>query len=184
MALSNVDRELIERCLNKQPQSWDAFVFRFLGLVVHVVNHTAQSRSVPLTNEDREDLCSEVFLSILKDDLAVLRSFRGESSLATYLTVIARRVVVRRLVKRPSSTPLRGDELDRGDGENFEKRINDREEVQRLLSGLGDQEAEVVRLYHLDGHSYQEISTRVGIPVNSIGPTLSRARAKLRQGIN
>ena len=86
MALSNVDRELIERCLEKQPQSWDAFVYRFLGLVVHVVNHTAQSRSIQLNAQDREDLCAEVFLTILKDDLAVLRGFRGESSLATYLT--------------------------------------------------------------------------------------------------
>ena len=184
MALSTVDRELIERCLQKQPQSWDAFVHRFLGLVVHVVNHSAQSRSITLTAEDREDLCAEVFLTILKDDLAVLRGFRGESSLATYLTVVARRVVVRRLVKRPSSTPLRGDELDRGVDENFEKRINDRDEVRRLLASLEDRDAEVVRLYHLDGHSYQEISSRIGIPVNSIGPTLSRARAKLRESVN
>ena len=184
VALSNVDRELVERCLQKQPQSWEAFVHRFLGLVVHVVNHSAQSRSFSLNAQDREDLCAEVFLTILKDDLAILRGFRGESSLATYLTVIARRVVVRRLVKRPTSTPLRGDELDRSSSGSFEKRINDRDEVQRLLAGLEDRDAEVVRLYHLDGHSYQEISSRVGIPVNSIGPTLSRARARLREGVN
>ena len=181
MALSNFDRELVEQCLAKQPDSWDRFVHRFLGLVVHVVNHTSQSRSIQLPVEDREDLCAEVFLSILKDDYAVLRNFRGESSLATYLTVIARRVVVRRLVKQTSSAPLRGDELDRSSGADVEQRISDRDEIQRLLDGLDDQDAEVIRRFHLDGESYQEISSRVGIPVNSIGPTLSRARAKLRR---
>ena len=80
---------------------------RFLGLVLHVVNHSANARSLRLSNEDREDLCSDVFLELLKDDFAVLRNFRGQSSLATYLTVVARRVVVRRLVRqKASSLPL------------------------------------------------------------------------------
>ena len=58
---------------------------------------------------------------------------------------------------------------------------SDREEVDRLLRHLHGAEAEVVRLYHLEGKSYEEISSRVGMPANSIGPTLSRARAKIRQ---
>jgi RNA polymerase sigma-70 factor (ECF subfamily) len=46
---------------------------------------------------------------------------------------------------------------------------------------LPREEAEVVRLYHLEGKSYHEISAHVGIPENSIGPTLSRARARMRR---
>ena len=38
--------------------------------------------------------CAEVFLALLDRDYAVLRAFRGDSSLATYLTVVARRVIV------------------------------------------------------------------------------------------
>src|SRR5581483_2085927 len=100
MALSDIDRGLLQRCLARKPRSWEDFVDRFMGLVVHVVNHSAQSRSLRLTAEDREDLVAQVFLTIVKDDLAILRSFRGESSLATYLTVIARRVVVREILKQ------------------------------------------------------------------------------------
>ena len=47
--------------------------------------------------------------------------------------------------------------------------------------GFVDREADVIRMYHLEGKSYQEISSSCGLPENSIGPTLSRARAKLRQ---
>ncbi len=183
MALSEIDRNLLQRCLSREPRSWENFVDRFLGLVVHVVDHTAQSRSMRLTHEDREDVCAEVFLTLLNNDFAVLRHFRGESSLATYLTVIARRVVVREMLKRRATTSLSDVEEAAADDDasNAEKRIHDRDEVQRLLEGLNGKEAEVVRMYHLEGRSYEEISSFIGMPANSIGPTLSRARQKLRE---
>ena len=49
------------------------------------------------------------------------------------------------------------------------------------LGQLQGSEATVVRMYHLEGKSYQEISHSVGMPENSVGPMLSRARAKLRR---
>jgi RNA polymerase sigma-70 factor, ECF subfamily len=182
VALSDIDRNLLDRCLNGKPRAWEDFVDRFMGLVVHVVNHTAQCRSLQLSRPDREDLAADVFLTIIDNDLAVLRHFRGQSSLATYLTVIARRVVVRKLVERRSAVPL-GDMVAQAaaDEEPLEQRISDHEEVGRLLSQLHGPEQTVVRMYHLEGKTYQEISRTVGMPENSVGPLLSRARAKLRQ---
>lgn len=183
MSVSEIDRQLLESCLERKPRAWKDFVDRFLGLVVHVINHTAQSRSVYLTSHDRDDLAAEVFLAMIKDNLAVLRRFRGKSSLATYLTLVARRIVVRELLQRKTPTTL-GENMiaeDRGDNSDFEQRIGDRDEVERLIKGLKKSEATVVRLYHLEGKSYREISDKVGIPENSVGPTLSRARGKMRQ---
>ncbi len=184
MALSPFDRDLLKVCLAHEPGSWEAFVDRFLGLVIHVVHHTAESRSFRLTLEDVEDLAHEVFVTMLADDLAVLRRFRGDSSLATYLTVIARRVVVRELLHKrvaasSSDTAEMGDLADLAP--NAIERIESQEEVERLLTELGEEEREVVRLYHLDGKSYHEISEQLGIGKNTIGPILSRARTKMRQ---
>lgn len=181
MALSDIDRNLLQRCLARKPRAWEDFVDRFLGLAIHVVNHSASSRSMRLTEEDREDLVSAVFLAIVKDDLAVLRNFRGDSSLATYLTVIARRVVVPELLKQKSPARLATNgSVEVADEDDAESRSNDRDEIERLLEELNGTEAEVVRLYHLEGKTYQEISTAVGVPMNSVGPTLSRARRKMR----
>jgi len=160
-----------------------------MGLVIHVVNHTAQSRSRRLTPEDREDLVSQVFVTFVKDDLALLRQFRGESSLATYLTVVARRSVVNELLRHKSAARLtngaaanhNGNPIDAVPAGAMEQRVSDREEVERLLGELDGAEAQVVRLYHLEGKSYQEISSAVGMPENSVGPTLSRARRKMRR---
>ena len=57
------------------------------------------------------------------------------------------------------------------------------EEVEKLLGKLPGKEREVVRLYYIEGRSYEEISTELNLPINSIGPALSRARKKLRKGV-
>lgn len=183
MVLSEIDRSLLERCLSRQAGSWEDFVDRFVGLVVHVISHTAQCRSIRLSPEDREDLTAEVFLAVVKDDFSLLRRFRGESSLATYLTVVARRVVVRELLKRKPAAV--GESMGNGragerDSDSIE-RLDNRELVERLLDELSSPESDVVRLYHLEGKSYREISSEVGIAENSIGPTLFRAREKMRR---
>jgi RNA polymerase sigma-70 factor (ECF subfamily) len=149
-----------------------------------VVRHTATVRSIELTKQDEEDLAADFFLTLINDDFAVLRRFRGESSLATYLTVVARRVVVRDLLRRKTSANLDSAIAAAVAGhEAPEQRMSDREEVERLLQTLSGREAEIVRLYHLDEKSYNEISKLVGVPENTIGPTLSRARAKMRTAV-
>lgn len=185
VSLSEIDRKLIDRCLARKPRAWEDFVDRFLGLVTHVINHTAQSRSIRLTTEDRDDLAAEVFLAIVNNEFRLLRRFRGESSLATYLTVISRRIVVRELLQRKSAISLGdlADNVQSGTAPNSETedRLENREEIERLMDGLNGSEAQVVRMYHIEGKSYREISDRMEIPENSIGPTLSRARKKIRQ---
>ena len=188
MALSEVDRSLLERCLAHQDQAWEDFVDRFLGLIVHVVNQTATDRSIRLTLQDTEDFVADVFLEFVKHDFQVLRRFRGKSSLATYLTVVGRRVIVRGMLKRTPPAPRAAMEqvsaqIDSSRA-NPEERLSNREEVERLLGQLKGPEADVIRMYHLEGKSYQEISSSVGMPENTIGPTLSRARAKIRSGDN
>ena len=186
MALTEIDRELMNRCLAGDPASWQDLVDRFLGLFIHVVNHTAHARSVRLTPDDTDDLCAEVFLALLDRDYAVLRAFRGDSSLATYLTVIARRVIVREMARRRTAEEfghvnVHQSTVDMSADERRDvQRIDDHDEVQKMLAGLPDMEAKIVSQYHIEGRSYREISSGLGVPENSIGPALSRARARLR----
>ena len=121
-------------------------------------------------------------MTVISNEMAVLRNFRGDSSLATYLTVIARRVVVHQLVKQAAvPQPQRVETAVGGMSSHETDRVSDREQIERLLEELEGAEAEIVRMYHLEGKSYNEISTAVGMPENSVGPTLSRARSKMRR---
>ena len=59
--------------------------------------------------------------------------------------------------------------------------VENREQIERLLLQLPPAESELIRLFHLEGRSYGEISRMTGMSLGSIGPMLARARQKLRE---
>ncbi len=189
MALTPLDRDLRNRCLAHHPGAWNDFVDRYAGLIYHTIHHTAHLRSTPLRPEDVEDLAAEVLLQIVARDYAVLREFRGASSLATYLTVIARRICVQELAKRSAAREVQpaADEAlaaVESEGPDGAAGLESLEEVEKLLGKLPGKEREVVRLYYIEGRSYEEISTELKLPINSIGPILSRTKRSSAKASN
>jgi RNA polymerase sigma-70 factor (ECF subfamily) len=187
VALTELDKDLLKRCLAKQPGSWNDFVDRYLSLIYHAIHHTAHLRSARLAPEDVEDIAAEVLVQIVTDDYKALRGFRGASSLGTYLTVIARRICVHELARRQAvrdsirkgETRLPVEAPD--DTEAATKALEKLEDVEALLRKLGGKDREIVRQFYLEGRTYEEISTELNIPVNTIGAVLTRARSKLRE---
>jgi RNA polymerase sigma-70 factor (ECF subfamily) len=176
MVLSDSDRSLLNRCLVGADGSWEEFVDRYLPLISHVVTATSKVRVEKLPTELRDDMVAEVLLALVDDDFAILRRFRGQSSLGTYLVVVARRIVARRLTKLPDLQPLADEPAEVLHDPEFENA----EEVQHLLQKLPEAEATVLRMYHLERKSYQDIADHLAIPANSVGPLLSKAREHMR----
>lgn len=181
MVLSDLDRNLLNRCLGHAEGAWEDFLDRYLPLLVHVVNSTVKLRFDRLPDQWRDDLVAEVLLTLVDNDYDVLRQFNGQSSLGTYLVVVARRVTARKVAKmrRLALAPLAADHAsknDNGVGAIFENA----EQVQQLLGKLPDTEAQAIRLFHLEHRSYAEISSHMGIPENTVGPLLFRARNHMK----
>lgn len=186
MALSNLDRELLRDCLDKAPDAWENLTDRFLGLVIHIINHTAFARNVNLSQELRDDLVADVFVSWIDKNFAILRRFRGQSSLATYLTVVSRRVVLRRFsqLRLPQShQSIESLNLDPASQETNSYTREEFEQLEATIGKLSQHEAQAVRMFHLEGKSYSEIGSYIGMPENSVGPFLSRAREKIRRSV-
>ncbi len=185
MPLRDIDRNLLDRCVRKEPGAWNDFVDRYMGLIYHVIQHAAHARSRLVSAEDTEDIAAEIFLKIVDDDYAVLRRFKGVSSLPTYLTVIARRTAVKELIRRHREEELGHTNAHRAATEDGSpddtEALASAEEVERMLEDLSPREAEVIRLYHLKYQNYRQISKRLGIPENTIGPILAKARKRLRE---
>jgi RNA polymerase sigma-70 factor, ECF subfamily len=203
VALTAIDRSILQRCLQHDVGAWNDFVDRFLGLVYHVIHYTAHLRSNPLKPDVVEDIAQEIMTEIAASDYALLKAFRGKSSLATYLTVIARRICVREFSKRraPPRKPLPPEFQHRAatkqktiPAEPFADENDDSEEqpkaqagmesldlLQRLIRKLPSREREVVRLFYFEGRTYEEISIELNLPVKTIGPILKRARQLLRK---
>ena len=185
MPLREIDRQLLDRCLHHEPGAWNDFVDRYMGLIYHVIHHVSHARSLALSPDDVEDLASEIFLEIVDDDYRVLRQFKGESALPTYLTVVSRRICVKEVVKRHREAELGHVTASRSvvgdDSIDEAEPIASAEEVERMLAELTEREAEVVRLYHLKYLNYRQIGKQLGIPENSVGPILAKARKRLRR---
>jgi RNA polymerase sigma-70 factor (ECF subfamily) len=106
VALSELDRGLIKDCVEGSSQAWTIFCDRFAGLVMDVVDETlafagvsGQDRSLSL----REELAEGFFREVRSNGFELIRTFRGESSLATYMAVVARRWILGALSKRKRS---------------------------------------------------------------------------------
>lgn len=129
-----------------------------------------------------DDLVSEVFAVIVANNYATLRRFQRNCSLATYLSVISRRVIVRRLFAMQEGANHVSGPIDRlGQEDPGISRLDDADELNQLMLRLDPQEAQIVRMYHLEGMTYEQIGRAIGLSENSVGPVLTRARGKMRQ---
>jgi len=100
MSINGLDQDVLSRCLENQPRGWEDFVDRFMGLTVHVIEHTIAMRGVEAGDDVRDQLCEIVFATIYHDSFRLLREFDGRCTLTTYMTVIVRRIVVRILMNQ------------------------------------------------------------------------------------
>ncbi len=183
MALSNLDRELLLDCLAGSEEAWRGFCDRYIGLIIHTVEHVANSFRIPIDDPSRDDLVSDVFVALLDRDCAPLRQFRGDSSLAAYLVVIARRTVIKKLSLR--AIPMTDSKVEIESVPDSSSRSSQSSpsvdwDSPETFQGLSHEEASAIRMFHLEGKSYREIGSHLGLSENSIGPFLTRAREKLR----
>ncbi|MCA9047741.1 MAG: sigma-70 family RNA polymerase sigma factor [Planctomycetaceae bacterium] len=185
MPLTEKDRLLINNLLSGKSGAWGTFVDRYAGLIVQVLRHTAHAHSLTLSAEDTEDLTADVFSTLLERNMGAIRAFRGQSSFATYLTVIVRRVLLRKLTQRRYFAAFghvrvhQASVTEIADDAALEQ-VDVRDEAESLMSRVPDQVRSMLRLL-ADGSTYEDVSRKLGIPVNSIGPALSRAKQSLRR---
>lgn len=134
-----------------------------------------------VTSEDVEDITSEVFVEILKEDFAFLRGYRGESKLSTYLCTLVHRKAVQEFNKRVrylngNNGVVGSDSFSQGSTSDVVENNILREAIARLAMP----ERAMIGMFYFEGRSYKEISEILGLAINSIGPMLGRARLKLK----
>jgi len=183
--------ELVRSMLVRDRGAWRQFVDTYQGLVRARVVRTAAETQRRLDAADIEDVCAEVFAGLLINDLASLRRFEGRSSLATWLSVVARRICLQWLSRRTIGSQATGsidevadDAAARCRSDDVLGRLIDGEDARRLnsmLNRLNEADQTVLRMFYLQGRSYADISRQLQISINSVGAKLQRAQKRLRQ---
>ena len=186
MALTEIDRNLIQRCVEREPGAWRDFVKRFMGLFLHVINHTLHAHSVRAQPDEIEDLCGEIFLEILANDFKVLREFQGKSSLASYLTIISRRITLKALLRKNRSQAMghvdvHSRSIEQASAESIAMKQEELDELEAMIRKLPPEHAAIVKMFFLEGLTYQEIHEKTGVAENTIGSILSRSKEKLKR---
>jgi RNA polymerase sigma-70 factor (ECF subfamily) len=166
--------------LNREEGAWEDFVDRYIALITHVVVSTMNKRLGDVPSQWRDDVLADVLLGLVDDEFAVLRRFRGQSSLGTYLVVVARRIAVRKMAKLRRVGITQTAVVEVTTAPEVPRQLENTEEVQTLLAKMPENEAQAIRMYHLEHRSYSDIGTHFGIPENSVGPLLSKARDRMR----
>jgi RNA polymerase sigma-70 factor (ECF subfamily) len=184
------DLELVRRLIGREAGAWSAFVSEYQGLVFSRVLHVVGEWRRCLDRSDVEDLVADVFTKLVAHDFATLRGFQGRSSLTTWLTVITRRICWQALsrpkIERPASQhgsdfDLQTVALTRDDALGRMIRSEDESRLAAAMERLTERHRELLRLFYVEGLSYQEIGVQMQMPTNSIGPTLQRAQQKLKE---
>lgn len=121
-----------------------------------------------------DDLTQEVYERALK----ALPSFRGDSSVRTWLLSIARRTCVDE-IRRRVRVRAREDRLKREAVETLDPPSDVDRQLHELLTELDPDRRVAFTLTQLLGYSYADAAEVVGCPVGTIRSRVARARADL-----
>lgn len=180
------EAHLLQRLLQDDPAAWREIVEKYSGLLLAISRRTFSSYGFEASEEDCEDAVADVWRNLLQNNRQVVRQCIERGQLLPTLHVLTRNRSVdvmrrRKCVSVPLDNAVEEVAVDATDSAADSESI---ELLPRALERLSVRERTLVELFYLHDKKYREIELLLGIPQNSIGPTLARALAKLRQTLS
>jgi RNA polymerase sigma factor (sigma-70 family) len=167
---TNVDKDLIERCIKGDQTAWRDLVLRYERLVY----------SVALTFCPQEDDAVDVFQQVWMELYQQLPDLRHVDALPAWLFTVTRRQALKLVAHGRGSETL---DENIPDTNQQLAHIESEHAIERALEQVGDRCRHLIDLlyFSVDEPSYAEIAEKLRMPVASIGPTRARCLDKLRK---
>ncbi len=166
------ERALVERVKAGDPAAeralYERHVDRVFRLAFRMTGDEALSR----------DLTQDAFVRAFER----IGSFRGDSSLSTWLHAVTASVVLNglRKVRRIRERETELEKAKGVDGGDARAEPDLRERLSAAIAGLPDGYRTVFVMHDVEGYTHQEIAEALGVAEGTSKAQLSRARAKLR----
>ncbi|MFZ2911444.1 MAG: sigma-70 family RNA polymerase sigma factor [Candidatus Desulfobacillus denitrificans] len=167
--------QLLARCVESDQAAWTVLVREFSGLVFALARRSGL----------REDACEEVAQTVFLELSRNIAGLREPKALVAWLMTSARRESWR-VARRASRAGMTGQDVDRAaafpDEPQFEQ-LERHYRIRQAFENLGERCRELLaRLYlRTPPASYDLISSELGMPIGSIGPTRARCIARLAE---
>jgi RNA polymerase sigma-70 factor (ECF subfamily) len=177
---------LLERCKSGDDRAWNTLIKRYEKSVYKF------AYSLCRNHEEAGDIAGQVFLRLYQN----LHTFRNEASFTSWLFRIVRNTYLDLCVRPAHRSHL---SLDAGPANDNEPSAGrdimdpspspeavclDNETAQMLskaIMHLPAYQRQVLRLYHSEGKSYEEIAETTGLSIGTVKSRLNRARTMLRE---
>jgi len=170
------DRSLADACRRGDRAAWDEFVSRYHKFILFAVR-----RQLRETNEAlAQDIVQNVFMELLKENRKAWHRYDPKYRLTTWLGLVVL-TQVDHATRGRKVAPLddRAGELEA----EVAPGTDARELIQKALPALTERERLIVALYYFDALGLKEIEAVTGVPANTAGSHLLRAREKLKSEI-
>ena len=185
------EQDLISRCRQGEPEAWDVLFSRYYP----VTGKFVYQLSPHLSAEDVEEICQDVFVSIVRS----IATFRGNSAFQTWLYRIASNktrdfIQKQHAAKRgggdlpfsiDSEHPDSGLKIDPPSGAPSPDRVlmtaEKMTQVHSALERLGDPCREIIELKYFGDLSYEEIAVELGMNPKTVSSRLSKCLDKLEE---
>lgn len=183
------EAELLARCRRGESDAWDELFDRHYAAAGRFVFQLGSD----FTREDAEEICQEVFLSVIRN----LDTFQGESQFQTWLFRIAANKARdyrerRNAAKRGSGhIPLSLEAEDPESGLKLDPAANlplpdqvlmnaeGMTQLRQALDGLGEPCREIVELRYFGDLSYEELSATLKLNPKTVSSRLSKCLDRL-----
>jgi RNA polymerase sigma-70 factor (ECF subfamily) len=184
------DVQLLNSVLDGNQAAWNVFCQRFNRLIVGCVLKVLNRYSASYSNADLNDLVSEVWVALLRDDRHKLRRFDPQRGykLSSWLGLIATNCTIDQLRCR-TATPQSIDDICKAEQFRSQERLADSQIerkqsaniARKALAQLNGTEQDFVLACFGEEEAPTHLAERLGVSINTVYSRKFKIRAKLTQ---
>lgn len=174
------EKALISKISNGDTEAFRLLITQHERLVAHMISRVVKSE------QDREELCQDVFLKVFDK----ITEFNFQSRLSTWIATIAYRHAINHIRKK--KLPL----SEVSEYEDFKEKfiaednpadaLEEKDIEEKIMESIDELPVHyrtIITLYHVDGMSYPEIGKITGMPEGTVKNYLFRARNLLKEKV-
>lgn len=174
-AVEYTDEEVVRGIINNNPIMIEYFfIEKCSNMFVYILNSVFSGRI------DKTELVNELFLFLAYDNWRKLKDFNYNSSLMTWITVVATRFFIRKrdkLIENESSEAL----IIENDKNNFTNISEESVNLQMAIDAMPNERYKrTILLLDLQEVSYEDAAAELGVTVANLYNIHRRAIAQLR----
>ena len=165
---------ILDQCLNEG--NCEAFVKQYWNLIFYMVKKLFSQRNYPFSELDLEDMVSEVFVQIFKDNCRKLRLYNKDkgTKLSAWISIIVQSTVSNYFRKNEidsisdSEMLMRLENLIDFSDMHMEKAVISKIDVENALKSLSSKDQVIINLLEFKGLSASEVAGILNMKERSV----------------